>query len=278
MRPPTPGWPIATTFSRCGEACLPPKPFRRPGPPRKKHWSWIPLPPQAYTSLAFETYRYEWNFSQAETFFRKAIQLNPNYATAHQWYGEFLGDLRRFDESIAELRKAKELDPLSAIIGSDLATGYIHAARDTDAIAELQRILALYPNFVPAHNYLASCYSDLGDWPDAEKEALIYSSLTGNDSQFRVVRIEHDAHTGKMNKARAELNAYLKDRNLISFQKAQMYFTVGEKDKGYAALEQAFSEHSWWLVTLMVDPGFKTVPADPRLQELIKRVGLPAVL
>jgi TolB-like protein len=237
-----------------------------------------PSSAEAYNSLAFETYRYEWNFSQAETFFRKAIQLNPNYATAHQWYGEFLGDLRRFDESIAELRKAKELDPLSAIIGSDLATGYIHAGRDAEAIVELQRILALYPNFVPAHNYLASCYDDLGDWANAEKESLIYSRLTGNGSQFRVIRIVHDARTGKMTRARAELNDFLRDKNLISFQKAQMYFTVGENDKGYAALEQAFSEHSWWLVTLMVDPGFKTVPADPRLQQLMKRVGLPVVM
>jgi len=233
---------------------------------------------EAYNSLAFETYRYEWNFAQAETFFRKAIQLNPNYATAHQWYGEYLGDLRRFDESIAELRKAKELDPLSAIIGSDLATGYIHAARDNEAIAELQRILDLYPNFVPAHNYLASCYSDLGDWANAEKEALIYSRLTGNNSQFRVIRIEHDAHTGKLAQARTELTAYLQDKNLIPFQKAQMYFTVGENDKGYAALEQAFNEHSWWLVTLMVDPGFKSVPNDPRLQDLMKRVGLPVTI
>ena len=237
-----------------------------------------PSSAEAYNSLAFETYRYDWNFAQAETFFRKAIQLNPNYATAHQWYGEFLGDLRRFNESIAELRKAKELDPLSAIIGSDLATGYIHAARDNDAIAELQRILALYPNFVPAHNYLASCYSDLGDWANAEKEALTYSRLTGNDGQFRVIRIEHDAHTGKLAQARIELNAYLQDKNLIPFQKAQMYFTVGENDKGYAALEQAFSEHSWWLVTLMVDPGFKSVPADPRLQDLMKRIGLPVAI
>jgi tetratricopeptide (TPR) repeat protein len=75
---------------------------------------------KAYNSLAFETYRYEWDFSGADREFRRLIALNPNYAVTDQWYGEFLGDLRRFDPSIAELRRARDLDPLSATAGSDL--------------------------------------------------------------------------------------------------------------------------------------------------------------
>jgi Tfp pilus assembly protein PilF len=236
---------------------------------------------QAYTSLAFETCRYEWNFSQGESYFRKAIELNPNYATAHQWYGEFLGDVRRFDESIAELRKAKDLDPLSAIVGSDLATGYIHAGRYPEAITELKRVLAIYPNFVPAHNYLAGAYNSAGDWANAGKEEETYGRLSGDNAPLEVMRISHEAIAGNAAKARSDLEAFWQNRNgagISAYQKAQMYFIVDEKDKGYDALEQAYRERSWWLVTLMVDAGFDTVRDEPRFRQFMQRVGLPVRL
>jgi TolB-like protein/Tfp pilus assembly protein PilF len=234
-----------------------------------------PSSAQAYTSLAFETYRYEWNFPQAETYFRKAIQLNPNYATAHQWYGEFLGDLRRFDQSIAELRKATDLDPLSAIAGGDLAVGYIHAGRDPEAIAELHRILTLYPDFVPAHNYLASAYQDAGDWTSAQKEAETYTRLGGNPTNLQTILIADDARNGKITQARSELHTFLRHNHPGSFQQAQLYFAVHDPDDAFAALDKAYAEHSWWLVTLMVEPGFASAPEQPQLRKLMLRVGLP---
>ena len=234
-----------------------------------------PSSAQAYTSLAFETYRFEWNFSQAEAYFRKAIQLNPNYATAHQWFGEFLGDLRRFDESIAELRKAADLDPLSAMVRSDLALAYLHAGRDAEAIAELHRILTLYPDFVPAHSYLTACYNDLGDWPNATREATIYTRLSSDDAVLQSLRINDDARNGKLPQARAELRNLLKHTDTTSFQQAEMYFAVDEPDQAYAQLDRAYAEHSWWLVTLMVDPGFKSVLNQPPLRHLLQRIGLP---
>jgi len=118
-----------------------------------------PSSAEAWNSLAFEEYRYDWNFAGADADFRKAIAMNPNYAIAHQWYGEFLGDLRDFNKSIAELRRARDLDPLSAMVGCDLAEGYFHAGRYAEAEAEVNRILALYPNFIPAHSYLAAIAS-----------------------------------------------------------------------------------------------------------------------
>jgi TolB-like protein/tetratricopeptide (TPR) repeat protein len=234
-----------------------------------------PSSAQAYTSLAFETYRFEWNFSQAEIYFRKAIQLNPNYATAHQWFGEFLGDLRRVDESITELRKATDLDPLSAMVGSDLALGYMHAGRDAEAIAELHRILTVYPDFVPAHSYLTACYDDLGDGSNATREATIYTHLSGDDTVLQTLRINDDARNGKLPQARAELRNLLKHTDTTSFQQAQMYFAVNQPDQAYAELDRAYAEHSWWLVTLMVDPGFKSVRSQPRLHHLLQRIGLP---
>ncbi len=234
-----------------------------------------PTSAQGYTSLAFETYRYEWNFSLAELYFRKAIELNPNYVTAHQWYGEFLGDLRRFDQSIAELRTARDLDPLSAIAGSDLATGYMHAGRDPEAIAELHRILALYPNFAPAHIYLASCYHDIGDLTNAEREVTIYSRLTGDSTSQQSLRSLDDAHSGNLSRARAELHTLLTHHPIGFYQQAQLYFAVNEPGKAYVALDKAYAEHSWWLVTLMVDPGFTSVRDQPQFRKLMLHVGLP---
>lgn len=235
-----------------------------------------PTSAQAYTSLAFETYRYEWNFAQAETDFRKAIQLNPSYATAHQWYGEFLGDLRRFDESIAELRRARDLDPLSAIVGSDLAVGYIHAGRDPEAITELHRILALYPDFLPAHNYLASAFYESSDIAKAQQEVDTFTRLSGDTTSQQNFRILDDARAGKLQQARTELSDLRRSsQHTTNFQLAKLYFAVGQPDQAYAALDNCYAEHSWWLVTLMVDPGFASVRNQPRFRALMQRVGLP---
>jgi TolB-like protein/Tfp pilus assembly protein PilF len=234
---------------------------------------------EAWNSLAFEAYRYEWDFAGADADFRKAIAANPNYAVAHQWYGEFLGDLRRFDESIAELRHARDLDPLSAMVSCDLADGYFHAGRFAEARAEAERVLTLYPDFEPAHNYLASIDLESGDSAQAEREAEAYSRLTGDPAGAKAVHIHVEAIAGQEDKARADLHALLATPGgaaMIPYQKAALYFEAGENEAGYAALEQAFQQRSWWLVTLMVDPGFDSVRREPRFLALEKRVGLPA--
>jgi TolB-like protein/tetratricopeptide (TPR) repeat protein len=233
---------------------------------------------EAYNSLAFETYRYEWDFPQADEYFRKAIALNPNYAVAHQWYGEFLGDMARFDESIAELRRAKDLDPLSAMVGSDLADGYFHAGRYPEAEAELRRILALYPDFVPAHNYLASVCEAAGQIECADEELRTYSRLSGDLLSAKILELQRAGRAGKTDEARRDLNELLRSTAgaaLHPYQKAQLYFDAGEADAGYAELRSAFQHRSWWLVTMMVDPGFDSVRKQTRFVAMERRIGLP---
>lgn len=233
---------------------------------------------EAYNSLAFETYRYEWDFARADQDFRRAIALNPNYAIAHQWYGEFLGDMRRFDQSIAELRRAKDLDPLSAMIASDLADGYFHAGRVPEARAELERILSLYPNFVPAHNYLASVCIVAGNPVCAARETRVYAQLSGDSLSPAMFRLHQEEAAGHRRQARADLARILQSRaalGLTHYQRAQLRLAAGDMQAGYAELEKAFHERSWWLVTLMVDPGFDSVRTQPRFIAFEKRVGLP---
>jgi TolB-like protein/Tfp pilus assembly protein PilF len=236
-----------------------------------------PASAEAYNSLAFATYRQDWDFNRADQYFRKAIELNPNYAVAHQWYGEFLGDMRRFDQSIAELLKARELDPLSAMVGCDLADGYLHAGRLNEAVAELKRVQNLYPDFLPAHVYMVGVYSRMANYAAAQSEAQAYFERTGDDNALQMVRIEREAAAGQLDQARRDVGLLLKRKSGISFipyQKAQLFFASGQKDAGYAALEEAYREHSWWLVTMRVDPGFDIVQNDPRFREIARRVGL----
>jgi TolB-like protein/Tfp pilus assembly protein PilF len=244
----------------------------------QKALSLDPSSAEAYNSLAFATYRQDWDFNRADQYFRKAIDLNPNYAVAHQWYGEFLGDMRRFDQSIAELQKARELDPLSAMVGCDLAEGYQHAGRIEEAEAEFKRVQNLYPDFVPAHVYLVGLYSKLSNFAAAESEAQDYFKLTGEDTPLQMVRIQREAATGSMDKARRNVSFLLNGKSGLrfsSYQKAQIFFASGQKEAGYAALEEAYHEKSWWLVTMLVDPGFDSVQQEPRFRGVAKRVGLP---
>jgi TolB-like protein/Flp pilus assembly protein TadD len=233
---------------------------------------------EAYNALAVATCRQDWDFAAAEQDFKKAIELDPNYAVAHQWYGEFLGDLRRFDQSIAELKKAKELDPLSPMVGSDLADGYLHAGRYAEAEAELHRILDLYPDFVPAHRYLATVFVVQSKFDQAESEARIYLQQSGDETLLQSVAIHRLVAAGKLDEARAEVRRLLEGKRgatFNAFQKAGFYFNTGQTEYAYAALQNAYRERSWWLVTMLVDPGFDGIRNQPRFQDLARRVGLP---
>jgi TolB-like protein len=234
---------------------------------------------EAYTSLAIVTARWDWDFAAADAYFRRAIAVNPNYATAHQWYGEFLGDLVRGDTSIAECRRAVALDPLSAIAGGDLAVAYIHAGRAQDAVIELQRVLGFQPDFLPAHDYLGSAYQVLGNVPKAEEQTRIIARLTGDTTRLGLLHLREELAAGRKQEAIAGAEAMLhgaKESEFGPYQAAQLYFSVGEIEKGYAALERAFREHEWVMVNLLIDSDFAPVRRQPRFQALVRRVGLPA--
>ena len=237
-----------------------------------------PSSAEAYNALAFATYRQDWNFARGEEYFQKALALNPDYAVAHQWYGEMLGDLGRFDQSIAELRKAKELDPLSPMARADLADGYIHAGRLAEADSEIKRILDLYPKFAPAHLYRITLYIQMEDLAAAENEARIYQQSTGDSAPLRMIKIRRLSASGHLDEARAALRRLLSSpRGTVfnAYQKAGLYFVTQQNALGYTALEEAYRERSWWLVNLLIDPSFQSVRSHARFIAMVRRVGLP---
>ena len=253
--------------------------FRRARASAANALSLDPGSAEAYNALAFAIYRQDWDFAGAEQYFQKAIQLNPNYAVAHQWYGEFLGDMRRFDLSIAELKKARELDPLSPMIGCDLADGYLHAGRLADADAELNRVIELYPGFISAHEYRVTLDVLQSKFNVAENEARYVSARTGDDLVVQGVQIRRLAAEGKLDDARAALRRILADPAKVAamgaYSLSQLDFATGQFDAGYENLEKAYREHSWWLATMLVDPGFDSIRNQPRFLDVVHRVGLP---
>jgi TolB-like protein/tetratricopeptide (TPR) repeat protein len=238
-----------------------------------------PASAEAYTSLAIVTARWDWNFSAAEQYFQKAIRVNPNYATAHQWYGEFLGDLGRADQATAESEKAVQLDPLSAIAGGDLAVTYIHAGKPEKAVKELQRVLTFAPDFAVAHSYLGSAYESLGQIDKAENEFKWQAKLTGDKTILQVFQLHRDLAAGRTQQAKKESDELIRhspEGLFGTYNAAQIYFAIGDKEAGYRELEKAYQQHSWLLVNLPVDKGFDSVRKEPRFRDLMRRVGLPA--
>jgi TolB-like protein len=234
---------------------------------------------EAYNSLAFETYRHAWDFARAEQYFKRAIQLNPSYATAHQWYGEFLGDIKRSDESVAESRRAVELDPLSAIAGSDLADAYLHAGRDADAERELRRILALYPDFRVAHDYLAAVYFDMGRLDAYHAEVILAMDTTTRDPVAReALQLADAVAAGDSTRARTVVRALIAP----TASGRSPYYSLAlhdamarQPDAAFAALDESYRRHEWWLVSVEVDPYLRLLRDDPRFAAFVKRVGIP---
>jgi adenylate cyclase len=233
---------------------------------------------EAYNALAFAVYREDWDFARADQLFKKAVDLDPGSAVSHQWRGEFLGDMTRFDESIAELRTASELDPLSPMVGADLADGYMHAGRLAEADAELQRISDLYPDFLPAHIYRVGLAIRQRNLSRAESEAQVYFERSGDRHPLEEVQVLRLSAVGRVEQAKLVENRLLGQRSgspLSAYSRAQFLFMMGRLEEGYAALEQAYREHSWWLVTMLVDPAFEGVREQPRFLDLARKVGLP---
>jgi len=117
---------------------------------------------EAHTALGFYLSNYEWDRDGSEKEYRRAVELKPNYATAHHWLGADLSNVKRFDDSLIEYKRAEELDPLSPIIGTNLGDMLVYARRYDEAIAQYKRTLVRNPNFPYAHLALARAYATKG--------------------------------------------------------------------------------------------------------------------
>ena len=235
--------------------------------------------PEARTSLAAAKERFEWDWVGAEREYKRALELNPEYATAHHRYGMFLAGVQgRYDEALAELKRALELDPASLIINADLGHVYYLMRRYDLAIDQLLKTIELDPNFPRSHFYLANCYTQTGRYDEAVGEMQKAAELLGSDS-FKGQLGYVYAVAGRRDEALrilAELKEAARGRYVPGGQVMWVYVGLGDKDRAFEYLEKGFKGAGPGLpLSLRADPKFDRMRSDPRFADLLRRMGLP---
>jgi len=233
---------------------------------------------EAHASLGLIAYHFDWNWASAQRHFERAIALNPNYATAHHWYAEaYLMPMGRADEAIAELRKAKELDPLSAAIATDLGKELYFVRRYDEAMVELRGVLELDPDFVSAHNWLSDTFLEKGLYHEAIAELEKTKPLKEKRIYLRQTAYLY-ARMGQRVQAERALSKSLRlsrGKEVSSGAVALVYASSGNLDKAFLWLERACAERSSFMTSLKYWSAFDPLRSDPRFSDLVRRVGLP---
>jgi len=231
---------------------------------------------EAHASLALikENYDYEWAGSEKE--FRRAIVLDPQYATAHQWYAEFLSWQGRFDEAFAESERARQLDPLSLIIASDHAMILYYSRQYDRAVRQCQSVLELDPNFDHARDLMIPSLLQLGRY-DEVLDQINRSPQNEINPWMWAWKATVYTRSGQTEEARRALTRVEQFSDLGPALDAiglVAYSGTGQKDRVLDLLQRAYSEHSNALVQIKVDPMYDPMRSDPRFEDLLRRVGL----
>ena len=233
---------------------------------------------EAHASLGQITAYYDYDFVTAEREYRRAIELNPNYASAHQWLAEHLAAMRRNDEALAEIRRALELDPMSVIMNRIYADILVDGRKLDEAIQQYKRTLELDPNFPTAHYFLGRAYEAKGLYDEAVNEYSV-------SSQLGTVMAALMAKGNEVYK-KSGWNAYVQynleqlveknpNRKLPAFVVATFYAKANRKDEAIEWLEKGYEERDFRMTLLSVTFEFDGLRSDPRFRELVRRMGLP---
>jgi len=229
---------------------------------------------EAHTSLAVVNMLYEWNYSAAEKEFKRAIDLDPEYVTAHHWYAEYLSAMGRHDEAIAEIMLAQRLDPLSPIINRDVGMRLYYGKRYDEAIEQARHTLALDANFSLAHKLLALVYLKQRKTGEAISELLeVLKNSTGVSD--RAILAQAYAMDGQTAEAHRILKELLKEGVVSPYYIAMIYAGLNDRARAFESLERAYREQVSLLVYLKEDPRLENLRGDPRFDDLVARVGLP---
>jgi eukaryotic-like serine/threonine-protein kinase len=233
----------------------------------------------AHASLAYILTYYEWNWSEAEVEFQRALTLNSNDASTHHRYSRYLASLGRIDEALSEIKKAEQLDPLSPLIKANIGVIY-YFGRKYDLVAdELRKLLNENQNLAVAHWGLGLAYQQKGMHAEAISELEKADVLEKHASTNTIASLGNAyAEAGQKSKALqtlSELENRSKQEPISKYQFALVLVGLGEKEEAFTALEQAFRERSTLLTYLKMDPRFDSLRSDRRYTDLLRRIGLP---
>jgi len=229
---------------------------------------------EAHTSLAYYKGAVEWNWDGAEFHFRRAIELNPGYATARHWHAYNLASLGRIDDALSEIREAHRLDLASTPIATDIGQMLYFAKKYDDAIAQYRAVLERSPDFLQARLRLAEAYAQKQRWDDAlaELEELNRSKKIRIPAWFAYTY----ALANRRDEAIRILNSLKRDAELMKYtvEIAIIYASLGDKDSAFAWLEKSLANHEGNLALIKVDPVFDSLREDPRYSDLLRRMNL----
>ena len=233
---------------------------------------------EAHAVFAWITFLDGWNSVLAEQEFRRALQLSPNYATAHQWYGLTLMLQQRFAESLRQFNLAQNLDPLSLILSTDKGVVYYYSGRQDKAIEEAHQILAHDADFADAHLLLGMAQERQAAVQDRGAGNCKYLEVSGQDPDALMKLGVAYAHAG--DRARAlqmvtEMRKPITGQYVPFYYIADIYAALGDKEAAFEWLDRALDQHSTSCLLLAIDPAFENFRSDRRFQEAARKIGLP---
>ena len=233
---------------------------------------------EAHSALGFIIFWYDWDWNEAEKQCKRALELNPNSADAHQAYAHLLSNTGRHAEGLAEAKHARELDPLNLRTSALEAQFLVHAGRIDEALASLQKTFELDPNFWFAHLFASSAYIEKGMFAEAVAEARKASDLFSPSTHPIAFLGYALAKSGKQAEARTVLEELLKrsaEHYVPPYHIALVYNGLGQRAEALAWLERGYRERDPKMVFLKVEPKWNNLRDDPRFQDLVRRVGFP---
>lgn len=231
---------------------------------------------EAHNSLAFCLDGFDWDFNSAGKEFLRAIELNPGYATAHHWYAWHLALLHRYDEALAEMRKAENLDPLSLVINADLAELLALAHSYDESILQSRKTIEMDPNFGLAHNHLGQAYLQKHMNVEAVVELQKAVQLSGGSPTCIANLARAYVASGKRSEAEkllSDLKRRSNPNHSLASEIAVISTSLGDTDQAMNWLEKGYEER--FNPGVLLRPGFDPLRSDPRFEDLVRRVGLP---
>jgi eukaryotic-like serine/threonine-protein kinase len=234
---------------------------------------------EVHNSLALVAYRCDWNWQEAEKGFKHSIELNPSYALAHRNYGLYLDSMGRFEEARVEHNRARELEPLNMNINTSMGLHYYFARQYEQAAKHLITILEMDPNYAYAHHILGRVYFEKPTLGDAIAELQRAVALQGNNPIYITYLGLAYARVGKRSEALKTMNdlqELSKSRYVSPVSKALLLAKMeGKKDEYLEALERGYEDRYEFMYYLKVGPEFDPFRSDPRFQALLRRMNFP---
>jgi Tfp pilus assembly protein PilF len=230
---------------------------------------------EARTALAYYLSFYDWDRDGAEKEYRRAIELKPNYATAHQWFGNHLSLQKRFDESIVLLRRAEELDQLSMIIGTNLGDTLLYAGKYDEAVAQYKRTIVRDPSFGYAHLALGIAYGTKGLYAEAIAKTREAIKLNYAGKGYLGLWLAKSGKRDEAVKLLSELDQEAAGGYVGDYAFALIYIGLGGKEEALNRLDKEMLGRSEIVSYIAVAPELDDLRSEPRFKAMLKRMNLP---